>query len=78
MLLPTAPLVLLKAGAQGISIARAIRLVDRTLQMYFSNKLLTIQPSNLPCFPPLRNFSLIVHVRIGIKLSVLGRKSRGF
>ena len=34
------PLGLLEAGAQGISIARAIRLVDRTLQMYFSNRLL--------------------------------------
>ena len=40
MLLPTAPLVLLKAGAQGISIAVAIRSFDRTLQMYFSNRLL--------------------------------------
>ena len=30
---------LLEAGAQGISIARAIRLVDRTLQMCFSNML---------------------------------------
>ena len=33
------PLGLLEAGAQGISIARAIRLVDRALQMYFSNRL---------------------------------------
>ena len=39
VLLPAAPLVLLKAGAQGISIALLNQSVDRTLQMYFSNKL---------------------------------------
>ena len=38
VLLSTAPLVPLKAGAQGISIAVAFRSFDRTLQMYFSNR----------------------------------------
>ena len=38
VLLPTAPVVFLKAGAQGISIALLNQSVDRTLQMYFSNR----------------------------------------
>ena len=39
---------LLEAGAQGISIAFAIRSVDRTLQMYFSNTLNIMQISMNP------------------------------
>ena len=64
MLLPTAPLVILKAGAQGISIAVAFRSFDRTLQIVLFKqalKLLNPQPEFLPskltpvhtAFPPL-------------------------
>ena len=58
------PMRLLEAGAQGISIVRAIRLVDRTLQMYFSNKL----SSNTPHCTPLECENLDISYSIDISI----------